>query len=378
MRPRKRLLCSTGDHDTPHMTPITPSRPDATANRDQLVISIRAWARELGFQKVGISGVGPGPEEAHLEHWLADGRHGSMDWMARHGRKRSHPALLRPGTRSVISVRMDYWPGEAAPAWPLLADGTRGYIARYALGRDYHKLLRKRLQRLAVRIEQAVGTLGYRVFVDSAPVLEKPLAARAGLGWIGKHTNLIDRHAGSWFFLGELYTDLELPPGTPASDHCGSCHACIDICPTRAIIAPYQLDARLCISYLTIEHDGAIPETLRPLLGNRIYGCDDCQLACPWNRFATPTPEIDFLPRHGLDTPALVDLLAWDESTFLARTEGSPIRRLGHVRWLRNVAVALGNGPADAEAISVLKKRLGHSSELVREHVAWALDQLTG
>jgi epoxyqueuosine reductase len=353
-----------------------PAPPSAPVDRAELAAAIRTWARDLGFQQAGITGVDPGPEEARLEQWLAAGCHGTMAWMARHGRKRSRPALLRPGTRSVISVRMDYWPDAAAPAWPLLDDGTRGYIARYALGRDYHKLLRKRLQRLADRITQAAGAHGHRVFVDSAPVLEKPLAARAGLGWIGKHTNLLDRGAGSWFFLGELYTDLDLPADPPASDHCGSCRACIDVCPTQAIVAPYRLDARLCISYLTIEHDGPIPEALRPQLGNRIYGCDDCQLVCPWNRFATPTPEVDFLPRHGLDAPELATLLGWDEPTFLARTEGSPIRRLGHHRWLRNVAVALGNGPASAAAVAALEAHQAHPSELVREHVGWALARL--
>ncbi|MDX1594301.1 MAG: tRNA epoxyqueuosine(34) reductase QueG [Gammaproteobacteria bacterium] len=352
--------------------------PLTRADSDALVTAIRDWAAELGFARVGITGVAPGPEEGRLESWLDAGCHGTMAWMARHGRKRSRPTLLRPGTRSVISVRMDYWPARAAPAWPLLDDGRRGYVARYALGRDYHKLVRKRLQRLAERIVGRVGSFGHRVFVDSAPVLEKPLAERAGLGWTGKHTNLISRDAGSWFFLGELYTDLDLPHDAPATDHCGTCRACIDVCPTRAIVAPYRLDARLCISYLTIEHDGPIPERLRPPIGNRIYGCDDCQLVCPWNRFATTTPESDFLPRHGLDAPDLVELFAWDESTFLARTEGSPIRRLGHVRWLRNLAVALGNGPADDAVRGALRARQSHPSELVREHVAWALARVGG
>jgi epoxyqueuosine reductase len=354
-------------------TPPQPSSSDV----ETLVGSIHAWARELGFQQVGIAGVTPGEEEPRLEAWLAEGCHGSMDWMARHGRKRSRPAELRPGTRSVISVRMDYWPEPAAEPWSILEDHTRGYVARYALGRDYHKLVRKRLQRLAERIATQIGPFGHRVFVDSAPVLEKPLAQRAGLGWVGKHTNLIASEAGSWFFLGELYTDLELPVDAPAEDHCGTCQACIDICPTRAIVAPYRLDARLCISYLTIEHDGPIPEPLRAPIGNRIFGCDDCQLVCPWNRFATPTPETDFLPRHGLDAPDLTELFGWDEATFLARTEGSPIRRLGHERWLRNVAVALGNGPASDAAINTLQVRRSHPSELVREHVAWALGRLT-
>ena len=350
--------------------------PPKTLAPEALVDSIRHWARALGFQRTGVAGIEPGPEEPHLEQWLADGCQGTMAWMARHGRKRSRPDELRPGTRSVISVRMDYWPQSAAEPWSILEDGTRGYVARYAVGRDYHKLLRKRLQRLAGRIAEAIGPFGHRVFVDSAPVLEKPLAQRAGLGWTGKHTNLIADDAGSWFFLGEIFTDLELPPDTPAADHCGTCRACIDVCPTRAIVAPYRLDARLCISYLTIEHDGPIPEPLRAPIGNRIFGCDDCQLVCPWNRFATPTPETDFLPRHGLDAPALSELFGWAEATFLARTEGSPIRRLGHERWLRNVAVALGNGPATEEARTALLSRRSHPSALVREHVTWALERL--
>jgi epoxyqueuosine reductase len=268
---------------------------------------------------------------------------------------------------------MDYWPGSARGPWTVLADPRLGYVSRYALGRDYHKVLRRRLQRLADRIAEAIGPFGYRVFTDSAPVLEKPLARNAGLGWIGKHTNLIDARGGSWFFLGELYTDLPLPTDTPAPDHCGRCHACIDACPTGAILGPYRLDARRCIAYLTIELEGAIPLPLRPLIGNRIYGCDDCQLVCPWNKFARATPEADFLPRHGLDAPGLTMLLGWEEAEFQARTEGMPIRRLGHARWLRNVAVALGNAPADAHARAALEARLDHPAALVREHVRWAL-----
>ncbi len=337
-----------------------------------LTRQIRAWGANLGFQQLGFAGIQLGAAEAALNDWLAADMHGEMEYMARHGSKRSRPDELVPGTLSVISARMDYLP-QATASDEVLADGELAYISRYALGRDYHKLLRGRLQKLAERIAAAVGPFGYRVFVDSAPVLEKPLAAAAGLGWVGKHTNLLHHAAGSWFFLGEIYTDLPLPADAPLAPHCGRCQACIDICPTRAIVAPYRLDARRCISYLTIELQGAIPVELRPLLGNRIYGCDDCQLVCPWNRFARCSDEADFLPRHGLDAPALVDLFAWDETTFLQRTEGSAIRRLGHERWLRNIAVALGNAPSTHAATTALLARSGHPSPLVREHVAWAL-----
>jgi len=295
--------------------------------------------------------------------------------MARHGTRRSRPEALVPGTLRVICARMDYFPPGDDPHLRL-ADPASAYISRYALGRDYHKLLRIRLQRLADRIGAAVGPFGYRVFVDSAPVLEKALATKAGLGWIGKHTNLIAREAGSWFFLGEIYTDLPLPVDAPVGDHCGTCRACIEACPTRAIVAPYRLDARLCISYLTIELDGPIPLELRPLLGNRIYGCDDCQLACPWNRFARPTPEADFLPRLGLDSATLCALFAWDEAEFLRRTEGSAIRRIGHARWLRNLAVALGNSRGGPAVERALRGRADDPSPVVREHVAWALARL--
>lgn len=338
-----------------------------------LSATIKRWARELGFQQAGIATIELDEDERHLLNWLAAGRHGAMDYMARHGTRRSRPAELLPGTASVISVRMDYWPPQGANAATVLRDPALGYVSRYALGRDYHKVLRQRLQRLAERIEQAIGPFGYRAFVDSAPVLEKALARNAGLGWIGKHTNLLHRDAGSWFFLGELYTDLPLPADTPASEHCGTCHACIDACPTGAIIAPYQLDARRCISYLTIELRGAIPEELRPLIGNRIYGCDDCQLVCPWNRFAHPSGETDYAPRHGLDAPRLVELFAWTEAEFLRRTEGSAIRRIGYACWLRNIAVALGNAPSSPAVIRALQARADDSLPLVREHVAWAL-----
>jgi epoxyqueuosine reductase len=342
----------------------------------RLVAQIHGWSRELGFQQLGITGVDLSEDERRLERWLALERHGSMEYMARHGRRRSRPAELEPGTRSVISVRMDYLPPGAAHAAELLERPRHGYVSRYALGRDYHKVLRRRLQRLADRIEAEAGPFGYRVFVDSAPVLEKALARNAGLGWIGKHTNVLNRQAGSWFFLGELYTDLPLPPNTePAHDHCGSCTACIDVCPTGAIVAPYELDARLCISYLTIELAGAIPEHLRPLIGNRIYGCDDCQLFCPWNKFAQFTAEDDFAPRHGLDSPHLIELFAWSEREFLDRTAGSAIRRIGHERWLRNIAVALGNAPTGSDVVAALAARKEHASAVVREHVSWALSR---
>jgi epoxyqueuosine reductase len=343
-----------------------------------LAALIKRWGSELGFQRVGITATDLSQDEARLLEWLDKGYHGEMAYMQQHGRKRSRPQELLPGTVRIISVRMDYWPPQAAAADTQLNDPARAYVARYALGRDYHKLVRKRLQQLAERIATQVGRFGYRAFTDSAPVLEKAIARNAGLGWLGKHTNLIDERGGSWFFLGELFTDLPLPVDPPASAHCGTCQACIDICPTGAIVAPYQLDARRCISYLTIELRGPIPESLRPLLGNRIYGCDDCQLVCPWNRFARPSGEADFLPRHALDNATLVELFRWTEAEFLARTEGTAIRRIGHTSWLRNVAVALGNGPRSAEAVAALTARRDHSSALVREHVDWALRQLAG
>jgi epoxyqueuosine reductase len=353
--------------------PVSPPPPAGPA----LVAAIRAWGRELGFQAVGIAGIELAADEARLLAWLEAGHHGEMSYMARHGTRRSRPAELVPGTLSVISARMDHLPPDAVPAAEVLGRGELGYVARYALGRDYHRLLRARLKALAGRVAAAVGPLGHRVFVDSAPVLERALARQAGLGWVGKHGNLLARKAGSWFLLGEIFTDLALPPDRPVAGHCGSCRACIQICPTRAIVAPYRLDARLCISYLTIELRGPIPPGLRPALGNRIFGCDDCQLACPWNRFARPTPETDFLPRHGLDAPRLVDLLGWSREQFERRTEGSPIRRLGHERWLRNVAVALGNGPSTLPALQALRRQLTHPAELVCEHVRWALDRLS-
>ncbi len=342
---------------------------------ENLAIQIKTWGRELGFQQVGITGTDLSEDETRLQRWLDAGRHGDMDYMARHGKRRSRPAALRPGTVSVISARMDYLPPAARDAWSVIDDPALGFVSRYALGRDYHKVLRRRLQRLAERIETQIGGFGYRAFVDSAPVLEKALARNAGLGWIGKHTNLIHRRAGSWFFLGELYIDLPLPADAPASEHCGSCTACIDVCPTQAIVGPWELDARRCISYLTIEHRGSIPEVFRKAIGNRIYGCDDCQLVCPWNKFAELSVEPDFAIRHGLDKTGLIELFGWSEGEFLQRTAGSAIRRIGHERWLRNIAVALGNAPATPQVRKALMARRDHPSALVREHVAWALDQ---
>jgi epoxyqueuosine reductase len=351
----------------PATEPATLPDPAALAAR------VRGLAREFGFQRCGIAGVELGEDEAHLRDWLAQGLYGSMGWMARHGDLRSRPQELLPGTLRVISVGLDYGRNDSDDAWRTLADGERAYVARYALGRDYHKLMRNRLQRLAERLQQEVGAFGHRVFVDSAPVLERALARNAGLGWIGKHTCLIDKDGGSWFFLGEIYVDLPLPIDAPASAHCGTCTRCIDICPTDAITAPYRLDARRCISYLTIEHDGAIPEDLRVPMGNRIFGCDDCQLVCPWNKFAKRHDEPDFRARNDLDTATLPQLFAWDEAEFLRRTEGSAIRRSGHERWLRNIAVALGNAPATPDVLAALASRREDPSPLVREHVAWAL-----
>jgi epoxyqueuosine reductase len=342
-------------------------------NHAALAEQIKQWGRELGFQQVGITGVDLAEDETQLRDWLAQGMHGDMGYMAQHGSKRTHPDELLPGTLRVISVRMDYGTDDDEAAWSTLNDGERAYVARYALGRDYHKVMRSRLQKLSDRIESAIGEFGYRVFVDSAPVLERALARNAGLGWIGKHTNLINRSAGSWFFLGELYTDLPLPVDAPATEHCGTCVRCIDICPTRAIVAPYELDARRCISYLTIELKGSIPEEFRTAIGNRIFGCDDCQLVCPWNKFAQRFDEPDFRVRNDLDNATLVDLFAWTEEEFLQRSEGSAIRRAGYESWLRNIAIALGNAPTNPEVIAALQSRREHCSEVVREHVTWAL-----
>jgi epoxyqueuosine reductase len=348
---------------------------DSGFDLDQLVVQIRQWGRELGFAAVGIADSDLSAAEAGLQTWLDQGFHGEMDYMAAHGTKRSRPAELIPGTVRIISARLDYLPPASADPHMILDDANAAYISRYALGRDYHKVLRNRLQTLAERIGQAIGEHHFRVFTDSAPVLEVELATKSGLGWRGKHTLLLNRQHGSWFFLGEIYTDLPLPVDAPEANHCGTCQACLDICPTRAIIAPYSLDARRCISYLTIELKGSIPLELRPLLGNRIYGCDDCQLVCPWNRFAQTAELPDFEVRNGLDSARLVELFAWSETDFNERLAGSPIRRIGHERWLRNIAVALGNAPPSAEIQIVLSTQANHPSELVREHVVWALSR---
>jgi len=340
-----------------------------------LAQNIVAWASELGFSHCGITDTDLEQHEQHFLNWLNDGFHGDMQYMERHGTKRSRPADLQAGTIRIISVRMDYKPSHAHSAQAVLADAELAYISRYALGRDYHKLMRKRLQTLAKRIEQQVGDFGYRAFVDSAPVLEKALAEKAGLGWIGKHSNLLSRD-GSWFFLGEIYTALPLPINNVIpQNHCGSCTSCIDACPTNAIVAPYRVDARLCISYLTIEYRGSIPEQLRKAMGNRIYGCDDCQLVCPWNRFSDTTTEQDFEARHQLDSSHLTTLFAWTEAEFLERTSGSAIRRIGYECWLRNIAVALGNAQTCERVTQALRSREHDPLPLVREHVEWAIAQ---
>ncbi|MGR8981397.1 MAG: tRNA epoxyqueuosine(34) reductase QueG [Gammaproteobacteria bacterium] len=343
-----------------------------TPDMAELALQIKQWGLDLGFQQVGITDTDLHEAENHLQRWLDRQYHGDMEYMQRHGPKRSHPELLHTGTIRIISVRMDYLSEDRSTMTKALDSPASAYISRYALGRDYHKLVRNRLQKLAQKIQDRIGSFGYRAFVDSAPVLEKALAEKAGLGWIGKHSNLINRKAGSWFFLGELFTDLPLPVDRRADSHCGSCKACLDICPTQAIIAPYQVDARRCVSYLTIEHKGPIPEPFRPLIGNRIYGCDDCQIVCPWNRFARHTGEGDFNPRHRLNTAQLIEVFAWSEDEFLQKTEGSAIRRIGYERWLRNIAVALGNAPWSETLSAALQAKLDHPSELVREHVYWA------
>lgn len=352
----------------------SPSRRVASSSgSSKLAERIKAWGIELGFQAVGIADADLAAAEPRLLEWLAKGWHGEMEYMARHGALRARPAELKPGTLRVISCRMDYLNDLAREIAPDKAD-----IARYARGRDYHKVLRDRLQKLCERIAAEVGEFGYRVFSDSAPVMEVELAKKAGLGWRGKHTLLLSRDAGSWFFLGEIYCDLPLETDKEVSDHCGTCERCIQVCPTQAIRGPYQLDARRCISYLTIEHKSAIPEELRPLIGNRVYGCDDCQAACPWNRFARLTGEKDFQPRNGLEDATLVELFAWTEAEFDARLRGSPIRRIGYERWLRNLAVGLGNAPTSLHVVAALRSRADHPSELVREHVRWALSRHEG
>jgi epoxyqueuosine reductase len=349
--------------------------PTATLDGAALRSAIERSARALGLDAIGVSEIHLDEDERHLERWLAHGWHGQMHYMARHGRRRSRPAELLPGTLRVIAARMNYRAREARPAQDVLQQPDMGYVSRYALGRDYHKVMRSALKRLADSVAQLAGPHGFRVFVDSAPVLEKALARNAGLGWIGKHTNLIARDAGSWFFLGEIFTDLPLPADQPASAHCGTCSACIPACPTGAIVAPYRLDARRCISYLTIELDGEIPVEFRAALGNRIYGCDDCQLVCPWNKFARDASHPDFKVRHALDAPQLTQLFAWSESDFDQRMQGSAIHRIGYVRWLRNIAVALGNASGSAQVVAALEARRDDPSALVREHVNWALEQ---
>lgn len=341
----------------------------------QLSRLIRHWGSELGFDRIGISDINLEQAETRLAKWLENQYHGKMGYMSRHGAKRTRPDDLIDGTIRVISTRMNYMPEPMSASKSVLEDPNIGYISRYALGRDYHKVMRSRLNKLAKRIEQEIGPFGHRVFCDSAPVMEKPLAKKAGLGWIGKHTNLLNKHEGSWFFIGEIYTDVPLPIDAPSTPHCGSCRACIDVCPTQAIVAPYVLDARRCISYHTIELHGPIPVEFRKSIGNRIYGCDDCQLVCPWNRYAKITREPDFAPRHSLNSTRLIDLFSWSEQQFLTRTEGSAIRRIGFQRWLRNIAVALGNAPASETIAKTLENHQGQTSELVDEHIDWALQQ---
>ena len=349
--------------------------PPARAETDwrALAADILRWGGALGFAEIGIADTDLGRDEAKLVAWLAAGRHGAMDYMARHGTRRARPAELVPNTLRVITARMNYLPPGARASDEVLASPASAFVARYALGRDYHRVLRTRLEALARRIRAASGGGAARVFADSAPVLEVALAAKAGIGWRGKHTLLLTRDDGSWFFLGEIYTDLPLPVTPPASAHCGTCSACIDACPTGAIVAPFELDARRCISYLTIELPGSIPEALRPLIGNRVYGCDDCQLACPWNRHAQSSAEAGFAVRNGLDDVTLVELFAWSADEFDLRMRGSAIRRIGYERWSRNLAVGLGNAPSDPTIIAALAARRDDSSPLVREHVEWAL-----
>ena len=347
--------------------------PSKAVDLTALARDIKQWGRQLGFQEIGIADCDLSAAEARLRDWLDQGCHGEMDYMAKHGVKRSRPAELVPGTLRVIAARMNYSPPAARDGWAVINDADKAFVSRYALGRDYHKVLRRRLQQLADRITQAVGEFRYRAFTDSAPVMEVELAQKAGLGWRGKHTLLLSREAGSSFFLGEIYTDLPLPVDAALDNHCGSCSKCLEICPTQAIVAPYRLDARRCISYLTIELKSSIPEALRPLIGNRVYGCDDCQLVCPWNKFARQSGEPDFAVRNGLDDATLVELFGWSEAEFDAKLLGSAIHRIGHERWLRNIAVGLGNAPASPAVVAALRARADHPSALVREHVAWAL-----
>ena len=350
------------------MTSLTP-------DYKQLALDIKRWGLELGFDEVGITDIDLSKHEAQLQRWLDLGYHGEMEYMAAHGMKRARPAELVPGTVRVISVKMNYLPPDASFA-KSLKNNNKAYISRYALGRDYHKLMRNRIKQLGQKIEQHVDQLGFRPFVDSAPVLERQLAEKAGLGWRGKHSLLINKEAGSWFFLGELFVDIPLPIDKPNEfEGCGKCVACITLCPTGAIVEPYVVDARKCISYLTIELQGSIPEQYRPLLGNRVYGCDDCQLVCPWNRYGQITDETDFHPRKQLKDKDLLELFSWDEATFLKNTEGSPIRRIGHERWRRNIAVGLGNAHFSQTIVDALTTTRTQSSAMVIEHIDWALQQ---
>lgn len=374
MRKAHRVMIAVME-DTKKQTDTQGTPQNREKDWSALADKIKLWGKELGFQQTGITNTQLEDAEHHLNQWLKSGFHGCMNYMAKHGTKRSRPEELEPGTVSIISVRMDYLPVEDSDPEQILNNLNQAYVSRYAMGRDYHKVIRHRLQKMATYIENEIGSFGYRVFTDSAPVLEKALAEKAGLGWIGKHSNLLAEQTGSWFFLGEIYTDLPLPVDIASTNHCGTCTSCIDICPTNAIVAPYKVDARLCISYLTIELRDSIPIELRPLIGNRIYGCDDCQLACPWNRFAKTTEETDFYPRHKLDNISLTEVFSWTEKEFLKNTEGSAIRRIGYEYWLRNIAVALGNCPTTPEVIAALNKRKDHESKMVREHVQWALEQ---
>ena len=350
-------------------------QPTAPIDYAQLAADIKRWAGDFGFQDIGISDLDLREAEVGLHEYLDAGHHGSMAWLKDRAHMRSHPDTLQPGAIRAICVSMNFAQANIKQAWQVLRDDRKAYISRYALGRDYHKVLRKRLQKFADRIQAHVGPFGYRAFCDSAPIMEKPLAQKAGLGWRGKHTLTLSRTAGSYFFLGEILTDLPLPIDAPVPDYCGSCTRCITACPTGAIASPYKLDARRCIAYLTIEHKGSIDEELRPLMGNRIFGCDDCQLVCPWNKYAQITMEADFAPRSGLEGPQLADLFAWDEATYLAKTEGMSIRRAGYESWLRNIAIALGNAACSPDVVAALNTRLDHPSEVVREHVQWALAQ---
>jgi epoxyqueuosine reductase len=353
------------------MTDNTPNSNVLTTLADD----IKRWGVELGFAEVGITDTDLSEAEVDHQQWIKKGFHGEMDYMAKHGTKRTRPAELVPNTIRIISARLDYLPPTTKDSWQILSDGNQAFISRYALGRDYHKVMRQKLQKLCDRIQQAANNAEYRVFTDSAPVLEVALAEKAGLGWRGKHTLLINKDHGSWFFLGEIYTNLPLPTDTPASNHCGTCTACIDICPTQAITAPYEVDARRCISYLTIELKNSIPEDLRPLIGSRVYGCDDCQLTCPWNKFAETTQEPDFNIRYGLDDISLIECFSWTEAEFKQKMAGSAIYRIGYEQWLRNIAVGLGNAPTSQTVITALKSRLHDASDLVKEHIQWALAQ---